>query len=68
MAPKLALQPLEAMPTGSGSFLKEIERELIFKTLKENKGNQRRTATILGIPKSTLHDKIKTFGIDLSLL
>jgi DNA-binding NtrC family response regulator len=66
--PKSALHPLAPLPPGSPSFLKEIERELILKTLKENAGNQRRTATILGIPKSTLHDKIKTFGIDLDLL
>lgn len=49
----------------SGNVIKEIERELIIKRLTANKGNQRRTAQDLGIPKSTLHDRIRVYGIDL---
>lgn len=49
------------------NIIKEIERQMILTRLEANKGNQRRTATDLGIPKSTLHDRIKTYKIDLSI-
>lgn len=45
--------------------LKEIERQMILKRLNANKGNQRRTAQDLGIPKSTLHDRLKYYNIDI---
>jgi DNA-binding NtrC family response regulator len=45
--------------------LKEIERQMILKRLSANKGNQRRTALDLGIPKSTLHDRLKYYNIDV---
>lgn len=44
--------------------IKEIERQMILKRLKANKGNQRRTAQDLGIPKSTLHDRLKAYQIN----
>ncbi len=44
--------------------IKEIEKQLILKQLKVNKGNQRRTAKDLGIPKSTLHDRLKYYNIN----
>ncbi len=54
------------LPTGTnGSIIKEIEREMIVRRLVANQGNQRRTAQELGIPKSTLHDRIKAYSIDL---
>jgi len=45
----------------SGSMVKEMEKQMILKTLRENKGNQRKTASELGMAKSTLHDKIKKY-------
>ncbi|MFK8138609.1 MAG: helix-turn-helix domain-containing protein [Bdellovibrionales bacterium] len=33
--------------------------------LKQNNGNQRKTASELGIPKSTLHDRIKKYQIEV---
>ena len=45
----------------SGSVVKEMERQMILKKLKENNGNQRKTAQELGMAKSTLHDKIKRY-------
>jgi DNA-binding NtrC family response regulator len=48
-----------------GSIIKEIEREMIIRRLAANKGNQRQTARDLGLPKSTLHDRIKAYAIDL---
>jgi DNA-binding NtrC family response regulator len=52
----------------NGSIIKEIEREMIIRRLVANHGNQRRTAQDLGIPKSTLHDRIKSYSIDLKLI
>lgn len=43
--------------------LKEIEREMIVDALRKNRGNQRQAAHSLRIPKSTLNDKIKTYGL-----
>lgn len=52
----------------SRSVIKEIELEMIKSRLIANRGNQRKTAADLGMPKSTLHDRIKTYGIDLDKL
>jgi two-component system nitrogen regulation response regulator NtrX len=41
-----------------------FEREFILKTLKENDWNVSKTATILGVERSHLHRKIKSYGID----
>ena len=48
------------------SVLKEIEKEVIRKRLIANRGNQRRTAAELRMPKSTLHDRIRAYGIELN--
>jgi len=53
-------------PTNDLSVIKEIERQMIIKRLAANAGNQRQTARDLGMPKSTLHDRIRTYNIDLS--
>jgi len=50
------------------SVIKGIERDMIIRRLIANQGNQRRTAQELGMPKSTLHDRIKTYSIDLRAL
>ncbi len=52
----------------NSSIIKEIEREMIIRRLMANKGNQRQTAKDLGIPKSTLHDRIKHYSIDIKKL
>ncbi len=46
--------------------IKEIEKQMILKRLTANRGNQRRTAQDLGMPKSTLHDRLKYYNIDIS--
>lgn len=59
----------EVRPIGQNiSIIKEIEREMIIRRLVANKGNQRQTAKDLGIPKSTLHDRIKNYSIDVEKL
>jgi DNA-binding NtrC family response regulator len=49
---------------GELPVIKEIEKQMIIKRLAANQGNQRRTAMDLGIPKSTLHDRIRAYNID----
>ncbi len=51
-----------------GSIIKDIERDMIIQRLIANAGNQRRTAEDLGLPKSTLNDRIKSYQIDLEQL
>jgi len=52
--------------TQSMSVIKEIEKQMIIKRLAANQGNQKVTAIDLGMPKSTLHDRIKTYNIDMA--
>lgn len=47
------------------SVIKEIEKQMILKRLAANNGNQKLTAVDLGIPKSTLHDRIKNYNINI---
>lgn len=47
------------------SVIREIEKQMIIKRLVANQGNQKMTAVDLGIPKSTLHDRIKSYNIDV---
>lgn len=51
-----------------GSLIKDIERDMIIQRLIANAGNQRRTAEDLGLPKSTLNDRIKSYQIDIDQL
>jgi DNA-binding NtrC family response regulator len=67
-----SVRPLDPLATGEASgaaaplpVIKEIEKQMILKRLRANRGNQRRTAQDLGLPKSTLHDRIRLYGIDL---
>jgi two-component system nitrogen regulation response regulator NtrX len=41
----------------------QFERDLILKTLAEQQGNMSRTADVLGVERSNLYRKMKTFGI-----
>ncbi len=51
------------------SLLKEaknqFEKEFILSKLQENEGNITQTAVVLGIERSHLHKKIKTYGIKI---
>jgi two-component system response regulator HydG len=50
---------------GAGRTMREVERDVIVKTLKETGGNRTKAAVILGISRRTLQNKIKEYGIDL---
>ncbi|QDK36797.1 sigma 54-interacting transcriptional regulator [Bdellovibrio sp. NC01] len=62
---KTLLSTQEATPVNNIPVIKEIEKQMILKRLAANKGNQRRTAQDLGMPKSTLHDRLKYYDIDV---
>ncbi|MGE3974910.1 MAG: sigma 54-interacting transcriptional regulator [Bdellovibrionales bacterium] len=49
-------------------IIKELEKEMIKQRLIANNGNQRQTAADLNMPKSTLHDRIKSYGIHIEEL
>ena len=46
-----------------GLTLKEVERELIRKTLERTGGNRTRAAGVLGISRATLHNKLKEYDL-----
>ena len=46
------------------SVLKEVERQIILRKLEANSGNQKRTALDLGMPKSTLNDRLRQYNIN----
>lgn len=46
--------------------IKKIEKDLIIENLKKYNGNQKRTAETLKIPPSTLHDRIKSYKINVN--
>ena len=47
-----------------GQTLDQIEEKMIRATLKENQGNRRETARVLGISERTLYRKMERYGID----
>jgi two-component system response regulator HydG len=47
-----------------GRSLKDIEREMIIRTLEEAEGNRTHAAKILGISRRTLQLKLKEYGIN----
>ena len=65
---------LDTQPVSAGSStahsstlpgsLKAMEKQMIIDSLKRNRGNQRRSALDLGMPKSTFHDRVKAYSID----
>ncbi len=55
-APEMDLAP--------GRSLKEMEQEMILKTLEETGGNRTKAADILGISRRTLQLKLKEYGVN----
>ncbi len=46
-----------------GSTLKEAERVMIMRTLNWTRNNRRRTASILGVSRRTLYNKLERYGL-----
>ncbi|MGE0633615.1 MAG: sigma 54-interacting transcriptional regulator [Pseudobdellovibrionaceae bacterium] len=59
-------KPASSVGGMQANVIREIEKQMIIKRLAANKGNQRRTAADLGMPKSTLHDRLKIYNIQVS--
>jgi transcriptional regulator of acetoin/glycerol metabolism len=59
--------PAEIVEGGGGAFgqLEELERRAIVHALRTADGNKKLAATELGIARSTLYRKMRTFGLDL---
>ncbi len=51
-------------PKAPGRSLKEVEKEMILRTLEETGGNRTRAAQILGISRRTLQLKLKEYGVN----
>ena len=51
------------LPVRVGLTLRETEKVLISATLKGTNGNITEAASMLGIDRSTLYEKIKRYGI-----
>jgi DNA-binding NtrC family response regulator len=56
----------EAPPAGPGQTLADVERQQIEKALLEERGRVVNAARRLGIPRSTLYQKIREHRVDLS--
>jgi len=54
----------EASNLTRGRSLKDVEKEMILRTLEETGGNRTHTAKILGISRRTLQLKLKDYGIN----
>jgi two-component system response regulator FlrC len=53
----------ESSGAGSQSRMKNMERDLIIKTLKETRGNRTKAASLLGVSVRTIRNKMKGYGI-----
>jgi two-component system nitrogen regulation response regulator NtrX len=61
--PRLTLaEPVAPRPT-QHEARERFERDLILRTLGEQQGNMSRTAEVLGVERSNLYRKMRTFGI-----
>lgn len=63
--PNLPASQNPSVMTQALPLIKEMEKQLIIKRLTVNHGNQKLTALDLGMPKSTLHDRLKDYDIDI---
>lgn len=48
----------------AADVIRNMEKKMILEKLALNHGNQRRTAIELGMPKSTLNDRLRQYGIN----
>ena len=55
--------PHERLDSLAGGALEEMERAAIESTLRAEGGNRTASSRVLGIANSTLHEKIKKYGL-----
>jgi DNA-binding NtrC family response regulator len=59
-----AKEPFSAKSSGvRRAPLRDVERELILSAFEAAKGNLSRAAADLGIPRTTLRDKLRRYGV-----
>ena len=56
----------ESPPGAAGGTLADVERQQIEKALEQERGRVAKAAARLGIPRSTLYQKIKEYRVDLN--
>lgn len=66
---ELLLSAASPVPAGGGldlsnRTLEEIEREVIRQTLVRTGGNKKEAARLLGIHRTTMHEKVKKYSLD----
>jgi two-component system, NtrC family, response regulator HydG len=61
LAPKSLVREVGLTP---GRSLKEVEKEMVLRTLEETGGNRTHTANMLGISRRTLQLKLKEYGVN----
>ena len=64
-SPPFSVEPAEscAQARSLSGTMESIERALIADALRQNEGHLTRTAQALNTPKTTLHDKIRKYGL-----
>jgi len=56
-------EPRAGAPVPMGVKLKDVERDVILKTLASVGNNKTRAAEVLGISLKTLHNKLNRYGV-----
>ena len=54
----------QASPEMVPSGIKEMEKDLILKTLRETNGNKAKAAKLLGVTARTIRNKLEEYGKD----
>jgi transcriptional regulator of acetoin/glycerol metabolism len=60
----LSMMAIQPAPTSAPVPLAVLERDHIIRTIEYCKGNMSDTARLLGIGRSTLYDRITSYGIN----
>ncbi|HJL14811.1 MAG TPA: sigma 54-interacting transcriptional regulator [Sandaracinaceae bacterium LLY-WYZ-13_1] len=60
--PRRSSRPAARITPAAGSGLRDVERQIILRTLRKNDGNVAKTARELEIPRSTLRAKLRRYG------
>jgi DNA-binding NtrC family response regulator len=61
-----AAETVENMEGGLQHIMRNVEKEVIARTLKQTNGHRTRAASELGINRKTLFKKMKAYGIKVA--
>jgi DNA-binding NtrC family response regulator len=62
-APTLSMPSAPSIEFGTGTSMREVERQLLQSTLEITGGNRTRTAEMLGVSLRTIRNKIREYGL-----